>query len=266
MRRVQAGEVLLQMGESHLVFVVKAGRLETVRTADEVDEIIVMHGVGSVTGEMAVLSGRRGLSRTRASEDGEVVEVDRAQLMAVVQTDSELSEILMRAYILRRLELIARGVSDIVVLGSRHSAGTLRVREFLTRNGHPLNYIDLEQDASAQDFLDRFHIGVADVPVLICGGRAVLKNPTNQQIAECLGLNAPIDHAQVRDTVVVGAGPSGLAAAVYGASEGLDVLVLESTAPGGQAGSSSRIENYLGFPMGISGQELAGRARRAGSR
>src|SRR5207237_8187718 len=157
-------------------------------------------------------------------------------------------------------ELSARGSADVVLLGSRHSAGTLRIKEFLTRNGHPISYIDLEQDAEAQEFLDRFHIGVADVPVLICGGRTVLKNPTNQEIADCLGLNAPIDHAHVRDAVVVGAGPAGLAAAVYGASEGLAVLVLESTAPGGQAGSSSRIENYLGFPMGISGQELAGRA------
>jgi len=177
-----------------------------------------------------------------------------------VQTDSELSDILMRAFILRRLELIARGSSDVVLLGSRHSAGTLRIKEFLSRNGHPISYIDLEEDAEAQEFLDRFHVSVAEVPVLICGGRTVLKNPSNQKIADCLGLNAPIDHEQVRDTIIVGAGPAGLAAAVYGASEGLDVLVLESTAPGGQAGSSSRIENYLGFPMGISGEQLAGRA------
>jgi thioredoxin reductase (NADPH) len=259
-RRVEAGEVLLAQGDSARIFVITAGTVETVRGTGDVEEIIVVHGVGSFTGEMAILSGRRGLARTRARESGEVIEVDRPQLMALVQTDSELSEIIMRAFILRRLELIARGSADVVLLGSRHSAGTLRIKEFLTRNGHPISYIDLEQDAEAQEFLDRFQIGVADVPVLICGGRTVLKNPTNQKIAECLGLNAPIDHEQVRDTIVVGAGPAGLAAAVYGASEGLDVLVLESTAPGGQAGSSSRIENYLGFPMGISGQELAGRA------
>jgi thioredoxin reductase (NADPH) len=259
-RRVEPGEVLLEAGDSARIFVVTAGTIETARVVGDVEEIIVVHGVGSFTGEMAILSGRRGLARLRARESGEVIEVDRPQLMALVQTDSELSEILMRAFILRRLELIARGSADVVILGSRHSAGTLRVKEFLTRNGHPMSYIDLEQDAEAQEFLDRFQVGVADVPVLICGGRTVLKNPTNQQIADCLGLNAPIDHTQVRDAVVVGAGPSGLAAAVYGASEGLDVLVLESTAPGGQAGSSSRIENYLGFPMGISGEELAGRA------
>jgi thioredoxin reductase (NADPH) len=259
-RGVEPGEVLLAQGDSARIFVITAGTVETVRGAGDVEEIIVVHGVGSFTGEMAILSGRRGLARTRARESGEVIEVDRPALMALVQTDSELGEIIMRAFILRRLELIARGSADVVLLGSRHSAGTLRIKEFLTRNGHPISYIDLEQDAEAQEFLDRFHIGVADVPVLICGGRTVLKNPTNQQIADCLGLNAPIDHAHARDTVVVGAGPAGLAAAVYGASEGLDVLVLESTAPGGQAGSSSRIENYLGFPMGISGQELAGRA------
>jgi thioredoxin reductase (NADPH) len=260
-RRTAPGEVLLEPGSSSpRIFVVTAGSIETVKVAGDVEEIIVVHGVGSFTGEMSILSGRRGLAVTRVKEAGEVIEVDRAQLMALVQTDSELSDILMRAFILRRLELIARGSADVVLLGSRHSAGTLRIKEFLTKNGHPISYIDLEQDAEAQEFLDRFHVAVAEVPVLICGGRTVLRNPTNQQIPDCLGLNAPIDHAQVRDTIVVGAGPAGLAAAVYGASEGLDVLVLESTAPGGQAGSSSRIENYLGFPMGISGQELAGRA------
>ena len=134
------------------------------------------------------------------------------------------------------------------------------MKEFLTRNGHPFHYIDLDRDADAQDLLDRFHVSAADVPVLICRGDAVLRNPSNQQIAECLGFNDAIDRTHVRDLVIVGAGPAGLAAAVYGASEGLDVLVLESNLPGGQAGSSSRIENYLGFPTGISGLDLTGRA------
>ena len=134
------------------------------------------------------------------------------------------------------------------------------MKEFLTRNGHPYAYIDLDRDADAQELLDRFHVTAADVPVLICRGDAVLRNPSNQQIADCLGFNDAIDQAHVRDLVIVGGGPAGLAAAVYGASEGLDVLVLESNAPGGQAGASSRIENYLGFPTGISGLELAGRA------
>ena len=166
----------------------------------------------------------------------------------------------MRAFILRRVELIASGIGDVVLIGSVHSRGTLRIREFLTRNGHPYTYIDLERDRDVQEMLDRFHVTVRDVPVVICRGDVVLRNPTNQQVAECLGFNETIDATHVRDLVVVGAGPAGLAAAVYGASEGLDVLVLESNAPGGQAGASSKIENYLGFPTGISGQDLAGRA------
>ncbi len=189
-----------------------------------------------------MITGRRALARMRVSEPGEVIELNREQLLDLVQTDAELSEILMRAFILRRVELIARDLGDVVVIGSTHCAGTLRVKEFLTRNGHPYHYIDLDRDAEAQELLDRFHVSAADVPVLICRGDAVLRNPSNQRIAECLGFNDAIDQTHMRDLVIVGAGSAGLAAAVYGASEGLDVLVLESNAPGGQAGSSSRIE------------------------
>src|SRR4029077_15545923 len=160
----------------------------------------------------------------------------------------------------RRVELIAHQVGDAVLVGSTHSAATLRIKEFLTRNGYPHAYVDLDRDPDVQALLDRFHVSLTDIPVVICRGESVLRNPTNRQIADCLGFNEAIDRTHVRDLIVVGAGPSGLAAAVYGASEGLDVLVLEANAPGGQAGSSSRIENYLGFPTGISGQELAGRA------
>ncbi|HET7503691.1 MAG TPA: FAD-dependent oxidoreductase [Kofleriaceae bacterium] len=148
----------------------------------------------------------------------------------------------------------------MVLLGSRHSAGTLRVQEFLTRNNHPYITIDVDMDPAAQAVLDQFGVGVADIPVLICRGQRVLKNPSNEAVAECLGYILAVDTSKARDVVVIGAGPAGLAAAVYGASEGLDVLVLESNAPGGQAGSSSHIENYLGFPTGISGQDLAARA------
>jgi len=161
---------------------------------------------------------------------------------------------------LRRVELIARGFGDVVLAGSEFCQGTLRVKEFLTRNGYPYTFLDLDRDSAAQELLDHFSVTPKDVPVLICRGTIVLRNPTNAKIADCLGLNDAIDPVRVRDVLVIGAGPAGLAAAVYGASEGLDVLMIESEAPGGQAGSSSRIENYLGFPTGISGQELAGRA------
>jgi thioredoxin reductase (NADPH) len=146
------------------------------------------------------------------------------------------------------------------LLGSQHCAGTLRLREFLGRNGYPYTFVDLDKDKSSQELLDRFEVKLSEVPVVICDGRTVLRNPTTQRLADCLGLNASIDASQVRDLVIVGAGPSGLAAAVYAASEGLDALVIETESPGGQAGSSSKIENYLGFPTGVSGQELAARA------
>src|ERR687888_1793307 len=207
-----------------------------------------------------MLSGRRSLVRARATKPGDVIELDHQQMLSLVQTDAELSDILMRAFILRRVELIAAGVGDIILIGSTHSAGTLRIKEFLMRNGHPYSYIDLERDPDVQNMLDSFQISASEIPVLVCRGQLVLRNPNNQQIAECLGFNESVDQTQVRDLVVIGAGPSGLAAAVYGASEGLDVMVLETGSPGGQAGSSSRIENYLGFPTGISGQDLAGRA------
>ncbi len=260
-RAVAAGETLADAGErTARFFVITAGRLEVVLASGGVEHVVAVLGRGQFTGEMSVLAGRRGLARIRMVEAGEVVEVDRPHLLALVQADSELSDILMRAFILRRVDIIAQGLGNVVLVGSSHSPDTLRVNEFLTRNGHPHTYLDLDRDPGVQEMLDRFHVQVAEIPVLICRGETVLRNPTNKAIADCLGLNAPVDEAQVHDVVIVGAGPAGLAAAVYGASEGLDVIVLEATAPGGQAGSSSKIENYLGFPTGISGQELAGRA------
>ena len=260
-RQVSPGEVLVEAGD-HVMpfFVVRTGRIEIVRPSGSTETLVAVDEPGQFTGEVTMLSGRRALMRVRATEPGEVIELDRESLLALVQTDSELGEIIMRAFILRRVELIAHGLGDVVVVGSMHCSDTLRVREFLTRNGHPHSYIDLDQDTGVQDLLDQFHIGEEDIPFLICRGETVLRDPTNQEIADCLGFNEGIDASQIRDLVIIGAGPSGLAAAVYGASEGLDVLVLESSSPGGQAGSSSKIENYLGFPTGISGQELANRA------
>jgi thioredoxin reductase (NADPH) len=259
-RRVQPGEVLLDVGDQVRFFVVTAGKIDIFGLSGPAESFIATLQPGQFTGEINLLSGRRQFTRIRASEPGEVIELEREQLLALVQTDSELSEILMLAFILRRVELIAHQVGDAVLIGSDHSAETLRIREFLTRNGYPHAYVDLDRDPDVQALLDRFHVGIDEIPVVICRGQSVLRNPTNREIADCLGFNEAIDRTHVRDLIVVGAGPSGLAAAVYGASEGLDVLVLESTAPGGQAGSSSKIENYLGFPTGISGQELAGRA------
>jgi thioredoxin reductase (NADPH) len=260
-RSVAAGEILVEAGD-HVVpfFVVKSGELEIVRPDASRETLVAVHTAAHFTGEANMISGRRALFRARVRQPGEVIELERDALAALVQTDDELGEILIRAFILRRVELVTQGLGDVVLVSSTHSAGTVRIREFLTRNGHPYAYLDLDRDTDFQVVLDRFHVATADIPVVICRGEVALRNPTNQEIAACLGFNEAIDQSHVRDLVVVGAGPAGLAAAVYGASEGLDVLVLEANAPGGQAGASSRIENYLGFPAGISGQELAGRA------
>jgi thioredoxin reductase (NADPH) len=262
-RDVSRGEVLVRIGERiDRMFLVMAGQLEITSRQGLTDRVITTLSAGQFTGEVNLLSGRPGVAHVEVSETGQVLEVDHERLMALVQTDAELSEILMGAFILRRANIIAQGFGDVVAIGSSHSADTLRVREFLTRNGHPHNYIDLDRDSGVQELLDRFGVSVADVPVLICRGKTVLRNPTNVEIAECLGFSEVMDQSHVHDVIVAGAGPSGLAAAVYAASEGLDTLVLENYAPGGQAGSSSLIENYLGFPTGISGQELASRANR----
>ncbi len=260
-RPVQRGEILFEQGSIDSQFyVVLQGNLEVVRPLLGEEERVVIHTPGEFTGETNLLTGRRTLVRCRVIQDGEVLALHRDVLKTLVLTDSELSELFMRAFILRRVALLDAGFGDVVIIGSRHSADTLRLREFLTRNAHPQTYLDVETDPDVQALLDRFGVKLEEIPVLICRGELVLRNPSNQEVADCLGFNAGIDIAIVRDVLIVGAGPAGLAAAVYGASEGLDVLVLEAYGPGGQAASSSKIENYLGFPTGISGQALAGRA------
>jgi thioredoxin reductase (NADPH) len=261
-RRIRAGEVLFEFGEQNTrFFLILEGTIEIVLPgAGREEERVTVHGPGEFTGEINMLSARRALVRARAVGDGSIVVVDREHLRALVQRDFELSDILMRAFILRRVALIAHGGGGLVLIGSRHSARTLQIREFLSRNGQPFTYQEVESDPGVQTLLDRFQIGVHEVPVVVCEAGTVLRNPTIEALAEGIGLSPEFDATATRDVVIVGAGPAGLAAAVYAASEGLDVLVLEDTAPGGQAGSSSRIENYLGFPTGISGQELAGRA------
>ncbi|HEV7681420.1 MAG TPA: FAD-dependent oxidoreductase [Pyrinomonadaceae bacterium] len=260
-RTVEPREIVAELNE-HVakVFVVVSGQLQILRVSNNQEHVVAVCNPGMFTGELSVLSGRRGLVRVRAAEKSELIEIDREPLRGLVETDSELSDIFLQAFILRRVELIAREVGEIVLIGSSHLLETLRIKEFLTRNYQPYSYIDLERDAEVQEMLDRFSLSIEDLPVLICRGSAVLRNPTNEEITACLGFNEGIDQAHVRDLIIVGAGPAGLAAAVYAASEGLDVLVLESSGPGGQAGASSKIENYLGFPTGISGHDLAGRA------
>jgi len=257
------GETLFQPGQTGIpFFVLLSGGMEIVQPdLDGGERTVATHGPGEFTGELTMITGQRCLVLGRVTEPGEFLELSGEALRSLVARDAELSEVLMRAFILRRLALVNMGLGNIILLGSHHSAGTLNLREFLSRNGHPYTYVDLDTDNDSQALLDRFQVKLSEVPVVICNSTGgVLRNPTIQHLAQCLGLNSGIDKSQVRDLIIVGAGPAGLAAAVYAASEGLNVLVIETTAPGGQAGSSSKIENYLGFPTGVSGLELAARA------
>ena len=260
--RISKGQILAEPGDRHRpMLVVLSGSIEVVQPGMNGEVLVVVHTAGSFTGEMSTLQGIGSLVRARVRDAGEVLVITEDRLRTVIQTDSDLSELFMRAFILRRVGLIASEAGDVILLGSSYSAGTLRLQQFLTRNAFPYVNLDVNTDAAVQTLLERFHIKADDVPVVLCRGEVVLKNPSNEEVAACLGMNQQIDDDRIRDVIVVGAGPSGLAAAVYAASEGLDVLVLETGTPGGQAGSSSKIENYLGFPTGISGLALAGRAR-----
>jgi thioredoxin reductase (NADPH) len=260
--RMSKGEILAEPGDRHRpMLVVLSGSIEVVQTGINGEVLVVVHMVGSFTGEMSTLQGIGSLVRARVRDAGEVLVIAEDRLRTIIQTDAELSELFMRAFILRRVGLIASQAGDVILLGSSRSAGTLRLQQFLTRNSFPYVNLDVNTDQSVQALLERFHIKADDVPVVLCRGEVVLKNPSNEEVAACLGMNQQIDDDRIRDVIVVGAGPAGLAAAVYAASEGLDVLVLETGTPGGQAGSSSKIENYLGFPTGISGLALAARAR-----
>jgi thioredoxin reductase (NADPH) len=209
-----------------------------------------------------MIAGQRTVVQARVMQAGEILELRPEGLRTLVARDAGLSEILLRAFMLRRLMLINRELGNVAVIGSRHSADTLRLQEFLGRNGHPYTYVDLDLDDTSRSLLDRFAIAVSEIPIVIGNGTMVLRNPSTSQLADCLGLNDNINKGLLHDLVIVGAGPAGLAAAVYGASEGLDTLLIESHAPGGQAGTSSKIENYLGFETGVSGQELATSATR----
>jgi thioredoxin reductase (NADPH) len=251
---------LSEAGEPHRdLYVVLSGALEIVRPGLAGEAPITVEVAGDFTGEMSTLRGLGGFTRVRVCEAGEVLAVSESELRIVVQTDPELMEIFMRAFILRRMGLIAADQGDVILIGSMHSSATVRLVQFLTRNTYPFAMRDVDTDPDAKALLEGFNLNAGDLPVVLCRGQVVLRNPSNSEVAACLGMNPQFED-RIRDVVVIGAGPAGLAAAVYAASEGLDVLVIETVAPGGQAGSSSRIENYLGFPTGISGLALAGRA------
>ena len=261
LRQVKRSDVLFSADDSDVpFFILLSGSMEIVQPDMNGERLVASHAPGEFTGEMTMITGHRSLVCGRMTDPGEVLEMSGIGLRSLVARDGELSEIFMRAFILRRLILINRSQGNAILMGSRYSAKTLRLREFLTRNGHPYVYVDLDVDQTSQALLDRFDVSVSEIPVVICNYRTVLRNPSIQELSDSLELNCTIDESQVRDLIIVGAGPAGLAAAVYGASEGLDVLMVESAAPGGQAASSSKIENYLGFPTGLSGDELATRA------
>jgi thioredoxin reductase (NADPH) len=260
-RQVTAGEILYEPGDdTPPVFVVMSGAIKILALGGGQEQTVTSYGVGQFSGELLMISGRKSIYRCQATENGTLLELKAKDLRTIIGKDAELSDVFMKAFLARRLSLREHGQGNVVILGSRYSAATLAAREFLARDGHPFTYLDLDVDQIAQGLLDRFGVSPNEIPVVICNSSTVLRNPSPERIAECLGFNSNIDHSHVRDLVVVGAGPAGLAAAVYAASEGLDVLVIEKAAPGGQAGSSSKIENYLGFPTGVSGHELAASA------
>ena len=261
LRKTEEGDILFRPGDTTIpFFILISGKLDILQPIFDGERLVTTHGPGAFTGELNMISRQPSLVLGKVSEPGEFLELTPDGMRLLIARDAELSEILMRAFILRRLELVNQKLGDVILLGSRHSADTLRLREFLGRNSHPHLFVDLDTDAGSQQLLDRFNVAVADIPVVFCSGGAVLRNPSTPELADCLGLNASVDRSTAKDVIIVGAGPAGLAAAVYAASEGLETLLIETEAPGGQAGSSSKIENYLGFPMGVSGQELASRA------
>ena len=220
---------------------------------------VVMHRPGEFTGDIDLLSSNATVVGARAHGDTETIEVPADRLRRLVVENSELSDIILAAFLARRQELLASGSGSLTIVGSRFSPDTFRIREFLERNSRPFEWIDLESDGRVSSLLEGFGVGPEETPIVIDSNGVVTHNPTVEQMAECFGLSH-IEESQIYDVIVVGAGPAGLAAAVYAASEGLEVLIVDAVAPGGQASTSSKIENYLGFPTGISGRELAQRA------
>jgi thioredoxin reductase (NADPH) len=261
--RLAGGTHVFTRGERSVdFFLVLDGNIEIFDLDDYGQpNVFTVHNERQFTGELDLFNDRVVLVSGRTGLDSRVVRGKRANFRRLVSAEPDIGEIIMRAFILRRVGLISRGQGGVVVIGPGHSGDMLRLQRFLQRNGYPHRLLDTEQDPDADGFLDCFELMPQDLPVVITPDHRVLRNPRTTQLADDLGLTEHLDPTHVYDVVVVGAGPAGLAAAVYAASEGLDTIVVEGTAPGGQAGTSSKIENYLGFPTGISGQALAGRAQ-----
>ncbi|MDB6111971.1 MAG: thioredoxin reductase [Pedosphaera sp.] len=255
-----AGGTLLAAGEpEHSFFVIKSGEVAIVDPASPQDKPIAVLGPGQFTGDVDVLTGRPSAVSAIAQTPVEVYEVSADELKCVLNDMPRLSDLLLRTFLLRRQVIEKFGLAVVRVIGSRYSRDTNRIREFLGKNRIPFHWIDLENDPQVDSLLVQFKVTADQTPVVICGGDKILRNPSNTELADCLGLWKPIEQTSY-DLVIVGAGPAGLAAAVYGASEGLKTLLLDREGPGGQAGNSSKIENYMGFPTGLSGSDLAGRA------
>jgi thioredoxin reductase (NADPH) len=261
-RSYSAGQMLAEAGKApEGLMVILSGAVDVVRhTAAGDGEIFVAHGPGSFLGELAQLSGRPSLVDARAQGPVDALLIPPDRLRALLVGEAELGERIMRALILRRMGLLEAGAGGPIIVGRSENRDVLRLADFLRRNGHPHQKLDPEVDPEARAIIDRFHIDPGRLPIVLCPSGSFVHNPSETELARCLGLVGPIDPDRLFDMVVVGAGPAGLAAAVYGASEGLSVLVLDCRAFGGQAGASARIENYLGFPTGISGIALMARA------
>ncbi len=261
--RFAAGDTLFREGDRGVdFFLLTDGAVAMVQTDAHGDEVVVTtHGPHQFTGELDLFNEREVLVGARATEAGAAIRVPRAAFRRMVSAEPDIGEIILRAFILRRVGMIQHAGGGAILIGSMHAADTLRIQSFLTRNGYPHRMLDTDSDPDARSALDCFQIGDDALPVVVTHGHDVLRRPDNSTLADALGLTEGFDPDRIYDVAVVGAGPAGLAAAVYAASEGLDTIVIEGTAPGGQAGTSSRIENYLGFPTGISGQALAGRAQ-----
>ena len=262
LRSFAAGESLWTVGQvAPGLMVVLAGRV-AVTERDQFDnrKTLVVHGRGNFLGELALLSGRPALVDAIAQEPLEALIIPPERLRALMIAEAELGERIMRALILRRVAILEAGIGGPIILGRAENGDVLRLQGFLRRNGHPHQLLNPEADAPAKILIERFHIDPGQLPIVLCPSGQLLRNPGEGELARCLGLVRPIDPERLYDVAVVGAGPAGLATAVYAASEGLSVVVLDCRSFGGQAGASARIENYLGFPTGISGMALMARA------